>query len=45
MDWEFGVNICKLLYIDKNNKVLLYSTGILSVLIIIHLVLYIILYI
>ena len=28
MDWEFGINRCKLLYIEwKNNKVLLYSTG------------------
>ena len=28
MDWEFGVNRCKLLYREWiNNKVLLYSTG------------------
>ena len=28
MDWEFGINRCKLLYIEWiNNKVLLYSTG------------------
>ena len=28
MDWEFGVNRCKLLYTELiNNKVLLYSTG------------------
>ena len=28
MDWEFGVTICKLLYVGWiNNKVLLYSTG------------------
>ena len=28
MDWEFGINRCKLLYIGWiNNKVLLYSTG------------------
>ena len=28
MEWEFGVNRCKLLYIEWiNNKVLLYSTG------------------
>ena len=28
MDWEFGVNRCKLLHIEWiNNKVLLYSTG------------------
>ena len=27
MDWEFGVSICKLLYIEwVNNKVLVYST-------------------
>ena len=42
MDGEFGVDICKLLDTDKNNKVLLYSTGILSVLITIYLILYII---
>ena len=28
MDWEFGTDRCKLLYIERiNNKVLLYSTG------------------
>ena len=28
MDWEFGINRCKLLYGEWiNNKVLLYSTG------------------
>ena len=28
MDWEFGINRCKLLYIGWiNNRVLLYSTG------------------
>ena len=28
MDWEFGIRICKLIYIEQiNNKVLLYSTG------------------
>ena len=27
IDWEFGVNRCKLLYIGWINKVLLYSTG------------------
>ena len=28
VDWEFGVNRCKLLYIEWiDNKVLLYSTG------------------
>ena len=28
MDWEFGVNRCKLVYIGwVNNKVSLYSTG------------------
>ena len=28
MEWEFGINRCKLLYIEWiNNKVLLYSTG------------------
>ena len=28
MDWEFGINRCKLLYIEWiNNEVLLYSTG------------------
>ena len=28
MDWEFGINRCKLLHIEwMNNKVLLYSTG------------------
>ena len=28
MDWDFGVNRCKLLYIEWiSNKVLLYSTG------------------
>ena len=28
MDWEFGVSICKLLYIGCiNNKILVYSTG------------------
>ena len=27
-DWEFGINRCKLLYIEWiDNKVLLYSTG------------------
>ena len=27
-DWEFGISICKLSYMEwKNNKVLLYSTG------------------
>ena len=27
MDWEFGINRCKLLYIEWINNVLLYSTG------------------
>ena len=28
MDWEFGINRCKQLYIGRiDNKVLLYSTG------------------
>ena len=28
LDWEFGINKCKLIYIEWiNNKVLLYSTG------------------
>ena len=28
MDWEFGINRCKLLYREWiNNKVLLYNTG------------------
>ena len=28
MDWEFGINAWKLLYIEWiNNKILLYSTG------------------
>ena len=27
MDWEFGVNRCKLLYREQINKVLLYITG------------------
>ena len=28
MDWEFGINKCKLLYIEWiNNKLLLYSKG------------------
>ena len=27
MEWEFGINRCKLLYIEWINKVLLYSTG------------------
>ena len=27
MDWEFGVDRCKLVYIEWINKVLLYSTG------------------
>ena len=28
MDWEFGVDICKLLHLEWiNNKVLVYSTG------------------
>ena len=28
MDWEFGINRCKLLYTGWiNNKILLYSTG------------------
>ena len=28
MDWEFGINRCKLLHIEWiNNKVLMYSTG------------------
>ena len=33
LDWEFGTNRCKLLYIVWiNNKVLLYSTGIFNIL-------------
>ena len=27
MEWEVGVSRCKLLYIERINKVLLYSTG------------------
>ena len=28
LDWEFGINRCKLVYIEWiNNRVLLYSTG------------------
>ena len=28
LDWEFGVNRCKLLHLERiNNKVLFYSTG------------------
>ena len=28
MDWEFGINRCKLIYMEwTSNKVLLYSTG------------------
>ena len=26
MDWEFGISRCKLVYIGRINKVLLYST-------------------
>ena len=27
MDWESGVNRCKLLHLEINNEILLYSTG------------------
>ena len=27
MDWEFGISRCKLLYTERINKVLQYSTG------------------
>jgi len=27
MDWEFGVSRCKLLQLERINKILLYSTG------------------
>ena len=27
MDWEFGVSRCKVLYTERINEVLLYSTG------------------